>query len=242
MHNLVPNDNSIYNVSTKRAKHNLDSTYLWNCRLAHIRKMTRKSFPLHPERATDLLGIIHTDVCGPLRHVSRQGASYFITFTDDYNCYGYVYVYLLKHKHKVFDTFKVFKMEVENQLEKKIKAVQLDQGLCSGVCNIHFLNMVPTKKVDKTPYELWYEKVPNVPDLKAEFFKKSLITQEVSGRAIDHEEIQDEDTSPFENTNEISMEVEGFEPPREEVILVCWSERTHHPPICLCQNLKVEEW
>ncbi|GJR35712.1 retrotransposon protein, putative, ty1-copia subclass [Tanacetum coccineum] len=24
------------------------------------------------------------------------------------------------------------------------------------------LNMVPTKKVDKTPYELWYGKVPNL--------------------------------------------------------------------------------
>ncbi|GJV96830.1 retrotransposon protein, putative, ty1-copia subclass [Tanacetum coccineum] len=113
---------------TKRAKHNLDSTYLWHCRLAHIckkrikklqqegllkstddesfdqcvsclsGKMTRKSLPHRPERATDLLGIIHTDVCGPLRHVSRQGASYFITFTDDYSRYGYVY--LLKHKHE----------------------------------------------------------------------------------------------------------------------------------------------
>ncbi|GJY08982.1 retrotransposon protein, putative, ty1-copia subclass [Tanacetum coccineum] len=31
--------------------------------------MTRKSCPYHPERATDLLGLIHTDVCGPLRHV-----------------------------------------------------------------------------------------------------------------------------------------------------------------------------
>ncbi|GKC09164.1 retrotransposon protein, putative, ty1-copia subclass, partial [Tanacetum coccineum] len=38
MHYLVPNVNSIYNVSTKRAKHNLDSTYLWHCRLAHISK------------------------------------------------------------------------------------------------------------------------------------------------------------------------------------------------------------
>ncbi|GJX56152.1 retrotransposon protein, putative, ty1-copia subclass [Tanacetum coccineum] len=133
IHNLVPNVNSI--VSTKRAKHNLDSTYLWHCRLAHISKkrieklqqegllrstddesfdqcvsclsgkMTRKSFPHRPERATDLLGIIHTDVCGPLRHVSRQGASYFITFTE------------------VFETFKVFKKEVENQLGKTIKAL-----------------------------------------------------------------------------------------------------------------------
>ncbi|GKC77288.1 retrotransposon protein, putative, ty1-copia subclass [Tanacetum coccineum] len=154
MHDLVPNNNSIYNVSTKRAKRNLDSTYLWHCRLAHISKkrieklqqegllrstddesfdqcvsclsgkMTRKSFPHRPERATDLLGIIHTDVCGPLRHVSRQGASYFITFTDDYSRYGYVY--LLKHKHEVFETFKVFKNEVENQLGKTIKAIRSD--------------------------------------------------------------------------------------------------------------------
>ncbi|GKF80968.1 retrotransposon protein, putative, ty1-copia subclass, partial [Tanacetum coccineum] len=109
MHDLVPNVNSIYNVSNKRVKHNLDSTYLWHCRLAHINKkrikqlqqdgllkstddesfdkcesclsgkMTKKPFSHSNDMAKDLLGIIHTDVCGPLRHVSRQGASYFIT-------------------------------------------------------------------------------------------------------------------------------------------------------------------
>nr|GEW50293.1 hypothetical protein [Tanacetum cinerariifolium] len=128
MHDLVPNDNSIYNVTTKRARYNLDSTYLWHCRLAHTSKkrieklqqeelfkskddesfdqcvsclsgkMTRKSFPHCLETAIDLLGIIHSNVCGLLRHVSRQGASYFITFTNDYSRYGYVY--LLKHKHE----------------------------------------------------------------------------------------------------------------------------------------------
>nr|GEU90689.1 retrotransposon protein, putative, Ty1-copia subclass [Tanacetum cinerariifolium] len=89
-------------------------------------KMTMNSFPHRLERATDLLGIIHTDVCGPLRHVLRQGASYFITFTDDYSCYGYVY--LLKHKHEVFETFKVFKNEVENQPGRTIKALRSYQG------------------------------------------------------------------------------------------------------------------
>nr|GEV01650.1 hypothetical protein [Tanacetum cinerariifolium] len=92
------------------------------------------------------------------------------------------------------------------------------------------LNMVPTKKVDKTPYELWYGKVPNLSNLKvwgcealvkyAEFFEKNLITQEVSGRAIDLKEIQDEDTSPSEITSKITIEVEGFETPQEEVILI----------------------
>ena len=38
--------------------------------------------------------------------MSRKGASYFLTFTDDFSLYGYVY--LLKHKHEVFETFKVF--------------------------------------------------------------------------------------------------------------------------------------
>ncbi|GKE65796.1 chrysanthemyl diphosphate synthase, partial [Tanacetum coccineum] len=145
MHDLVPNVNSIYNVNNKRVKRNLDSTYLWHCRLAHINKkrikqlqqdesfdkcesclsgkMTKKPFPHSNERAKDLLGIIHTDVYGLLRHVSTQGASYFITFTDDYSHYGYVY--LLKHKHEVFETFKVFKNEVENQLGKTINVTFL---------------------------------------------------------------------------------------------------------------------
>ncbi|GJU13700.1 retrotransposon protein, putative, ty1-copia subclass [Tanacetum coccineum] len=86
----------------------------------------KKTLSASTERATDLFGIIHTDVCGPLRRVSRQGASYFITFTDDYSRYGYVY--LLKHKHEVFETFKVFKNEVENQLRKTIKALRSDRG------------------------------------------------------------------------------------------------------------------
>nr|GEY59558.1 retrotransposon protein, putative, Ty1-copia subclass [Tanacetum cinerariifolium] len=45
----------------------------------------------------------------------------------------------------------------------------------------------------------------------AEFFKKNLITQEVSVRAIDLKEIQDEDTSPSKITNEIPVEVECFD-------------------------------
>ncbi|GKE93488.1 zinc finger, CCHC-type containing protein, partial [Tanacetum coccineum] len=93
------------------------------------------------------------------------------------------------------------------------------------------LNMVPTKKVDKTPNKLWY----------AEFFEKSLITQEVSGRAIDLEEIQDEDTSPSEITSKIPLEVEGFEPPQEEVIPIRRSERTHRAPNRLCLNVEAEE-
>nr|GFB53334.1 hypothetical protein [Tanacetum cinerariifolium] len=88
--------------------------------------MTKKPLNNNIERATDLHGLIHADVYGPLRHVSRKSASYFLTFTDDFSRYGYVY--LLKHKHEVFENFKVFKSEVELQLGKKIKALRSDRG------------------------------------------------------------------------------------------------------------------
>ena len=58
------------------------------------------------ERATDLLEIIHTDVCGPMSIPVRGGYLYFVTFTDDLSIYGYIY--LMKHKSKTFEKFKEF--------------------------------------------------------------------------------------------------------------------------------------
>ena len=81
-----------------------------------ILKDGRNPFPLKLGRVDDLLGLIHTDVCGPCRTASNEGASYFITFTNDSSRYGYVY--LLKHKHEIFETFKAFQYEVKNQLGK----------------------------------------------------------------------------------------------------------------------------
>ncbi|GJS27036.1 retrotransposon protein, putative, ty1-copia subclass [Tanacetum coccineum] len=147
--NSYANESSIYTVSNKRAKIDLDSALLWHCRLGHISKkrieklqhdgllnstdlrafekcvpcmsgkMARKPYTHQVERAKDLLGLIHTDVCGPFKITSRQGANYFVTFTDDFSRYGYVY--LLKHKHEVFETFKVFQKEVENQLAMSVE-------------------------------------------------------------------------------------------------------------------------
>ncbi|GKE65329.1 zinc finger, CCHC-type containing protein, partial [Tanacetum coccineum] len=38
------NDSSMYEISNKRAKTNLDSSFLWHCRLGHISKITLKSY------------------------------------------------------------------------------------------------------------------------------------------------------------------------------------------------------
>ena len=58
--------------------------------------------------------------------LTRGGKRYFITFIDDHT--RYTYVYLLKTKDEVFEKFKEFKSEVENQKEKRIKVLRSDRG------------------------------------------------------------------------------------------------------------------
>ena len=77
------------------------------------------------ERATDLLEIIHTDVCDPMSVEARGKYHYFLTFTDDLSRYGYIY--LMKHKSETLEKFKEFQSEVENHRNKKIKFLRYDR-------------------------------------------------------------------------------------------------------------------
>jgi hypothetical protein len=112
----------------------LSPTYMWHCRLSHISenrmkklhsdgiltsfdfesydtceacllgKMTKVPFTGLPEMALDLLELIHIVVCGPMSTTARGGFQYFITFTDDFSRYGYVY--LMKHNSESLEKFK----------------------------------------------------------------------------------------------------------------------------------------
>ena len=86
--------------------------------------MTKKPFFGQSTLATGLLDLIYTDVCGPLNIPAKEGYSSFITFTDDHSLYGYVY--LIRFKFEPFGRFKEFKLEVENQTSRKIKALVSD--------------------------------------------------------------------------------------------------------------------
>ncbi|KAI3778645.1 hypothetical protein L2E82_08027 [Cichorium intybus] len=192
------------------------------CESCLLGKMTKSPFKLSFERGEGLLDIIHTDVCGPFRSTTKNGTRFYVTFTDDFSRYGYIY--LIKHKSDTFEKFKEFKNEVENQLGRKIKMLRSDRGgeylsiefldylkecrivsqltpprtpQLNGVAErrnqtlldmvrsmmsraslpIHFwgyaldtaahmLNLVPTKKVAKTPHEMWTGKVPSLAHIK----------------------------------------------------------------------------
>ena len=97
----------------------LDYESLDACEPCLMGKMTKTPFSGTMERATDLLEIIHTDVCSSMSVEARGRYHYFLTFTDDLR--RYVYIYLMKHKSETFEKFKEFQSEVENHRNKKIQ-------------------------------------------------------------------------------------------------------------------------
>ena len=79
----------------------LDYESLGTCKLCLMGKMTKTPFSGTMERATDLLEIIHTDVCGSMNIETCGGYRYFLTFIDDLSRYGYMY--LMKHKSETIE-------------------------------------------------------------------------------------------------------------------------------------------
>ncbi|KAA0060254.1 gag/pol protein [Cucumis melo var. makuwa] len=89
-------------------------------------KMTKRPFTGKGHRAKEPLELVHSDLCGPMNVKARGEFEYFITFTDDYSRYGYVY--LMQHKSEALEKFKEYKAEVENALSKTIKTFRSDRG------------------------------------------------------------------------------------------------------------------
>ena len=68
--------------------------------------MTRSPFIGNFERGKNKLDVILSKICGLFRHITGHGKRYFVTFNDDFNRYGYVY--LIKHNSDTFEVFKKF--------------------------------------------------------------------------------------------------------------------------------------
>ena len=62
------------------------------CKSCLLSKMTKLSFKGKGEHATSPLELIHTDVFGLMSTHSRGGFIYFITFTNDFSWYEYLYL------------------------------------------------------------------------------------------------------------------------------------------------------
>ena len=91
-----------------------------------LEKMTKWLFIEKDKQASEVLNLVHTDVCEPMNISIRGRYYYFFIFTNDLSRYGYIY--LMTHKSESFEIFKYFHNEVEKQIEKSIKTIWFDRG------------------------------------------------------------------------------------------------------------------
>ncbi|KAL0402176.1 UNVERIFIED_CONTAM: Retrovirus-related Pol polyprotein from transposon TNT 1-94 [Sesamum latifolium] len=107
----------------KRKLDNHEDAQIWHARLGHISKDRIKR--LVDSKSLEIDNLDHL----PTRESCLKGKrrfSYFITFTDDHSWYGYVY--LMRYKSEAFGRFKEYRLEVENQTNRKIKALRSNRG------------------------------------------------------------------------------------------------------------------
>jgi hypothetical protein len=83
-------------------------------------------FPYGAMRAEGILHLGHSDVFGPVSVPSLGKFVYYVSFIDHFSRNNWIY--FLRKKYKVFDRFKEFKALVENQTEKIIKVLRIDNG------------------------------------------------------------------------------------------------------------------
>ena len=84
-------------------------------------KITKRPFTTKGVRAKACLKLVHIDVYELFNVQACGGYEYFITFTNDYSRYGYVY--LMHRNSNALDKFKECKVESKNQLGKRLKVL-----------------------------------------------------------------------------------------------------------------------
>jgi hypothetical protein len=110
-------------LSTMSLILNFTITKGFKCHRCVQSKQPRKPHKVAEERHLSPLELIHSDLCEMNGVLTKGGKRYFMTLIDDVS--RFCYVYLLKTKDEALDYFKIYKAEVGNQIERKIKC--LDQ-------------------------------------------------------------------------------------------------------------------
>ena len=96
------------------------------CKGCALGKMHDCSYPASGKRATRPLGLVHTDLVGPMSTESRTRACYVLTFIDD--CSGYALVAFIRNKDTTSQHFKAMVSWAETFTGHSLTSVCSDRG------------------------------------------------------------------------------------------------------------------
>ena len=103
---------------------NVDLDFCENCIYGKQKRV--RFLRVGKEKKSEKLELVHTDVWGPAQVSSLGGSRYYVTFIDDAT--RKTWIYCIKNKSDVFDTFKKWKALVEIETGKKLKCLRSDNG------------------------------------------------------------------------------------------------------------------
>ena len=128
-HKRLPhmNEKGLKILAKKNLPSGMNDVYLERCTHYLAGKQNRVSFKSSPpSRKQGILDLVYSNVYGPIKKGTLDGAYYFVTFIDDHS--RKLWVYTLKSKYQVLDVFKQFKALVERQIDKKLRCIKIDNG------------------------------------------------------------------------------------------------------------------
>lgn len=97
------------------------------CDICMRGKQNRESIPKKSSwRASRVLQLVHTDICGPISPTSESGKRYIINFIDDYSRKWWTY--FLSEKSEALRTFKEFKAAAERETGLSLVCLRSDRG------------------------------------------------------------------------------------------------------------------
>ena len=103
---------------------NVDLDFCENCIYGKQKRV--RFLRVGKEKKSEKLELVHTYVWGPAQVSSLSGSRYYVTFIDDAT--RKTWIYCIKNKSDVFDTFKKWKALVEIETGKKLKCLRSDNG------------------------------------------------------------------------------------------------------------------
>jgi hypothetical protein len=113
------------------------------CSVCDVSKMHRQPFSGSFPIATKPLEITHMDLCGPMSPPSWEGNFYFLKIINGYSKYHFIFP--IKLKSDMFQTFSMFLSKVENASGHKLISVESDNG--GEFVNNSFQSLFAAKRI-----------------------------------------------------------------------------------------------
>lgn len=108
-------------LAVLKSKLNLKNEHVLSCEVCHKAKLSCEPSLLSEHMSVCLGELIHMNVWGSYRVVSKDGYKFFLTIVDDFS--RAFWVYMLKSKSEIFDCVVEFLNLLHKQFDKSVKII-----------------------------------------------------------------------------------------------------------------------